>query len=210
MSEIPPDMSIEDLSQRVGVATRTIRYYIAEGLLPGPGSRGKSAAYGEEHLMRLRLIRRLVERRVPLAEQRALLDRLSAEETRELLAEEEAHGQAMERAALAESPRAYVAGLLARARSARAPATPSAPPGTRPKVVSPTPWLAAPSGATGAAGMGTASMRAASADVAPDLAEPPGAEGDVWRRWELAPGVELHVRVDARTALSGATRAAAA
>ena len=55
--------------------------------------------------MRLRLIRRLVERHVPLAEQRALLDRLSLAEMRELLAEEDAGAQALERAAQAESPR---------------------------------------------------------------------------------------------------------
>src|SRR5436853_4256848 len=81
-------MSIEDLAARAGVRVRTVRFYIAEGLLPGPGARGRAAAYGEEHLLRLRLIRRLAERHVPLAEMRARFAHLPLEDVRALLAEE--------------------------------------------------------------------------------------------------------------------------
>ena len=54
-------MGIEELADLVGVPVRTVRYYIAEGLLPGPGTRGKGTVYGEEHLLRLRLIRLLAD-----------------------------------------------------------------------------------------------------------------------------------------------------
>jgi len=39
------------------VSERTVRYYVEEGLLPPPASRGRGANFGEEHLTRLRLIR---------------------------------------------------------------------------------------------------------------------------------------------------------
>src|SRR5436190_19922923 len=78
-------IGIEELAERAGVRVRTVRFYIAEGLLPGPGARGRAAAYGEEHLLRLRLIRRLAERHVPLAELRGLLSSLPLDQVRALM-----------------------------------------------------------------------------------------------------------------------------
>ena len=49
-------LSIDELARSSELPVRTIRYYVAEGLLPGPGGRGKAATYGEDHLLRLRLI----------------------------------------------------------------------------------------------------------------------------------------------------------
>ena len=60
----------------------TVRYYVGSGLLPGPQSRGRTAAYTEEHLVRLRLIRRLADQRVPLREIRSTLPSLSLEDAR--------------------------------------------------------------------------------------------------------------------------------
>ena len=60
-------LTIDELSEQTPTPLRTVRYYIAENLLPGSGSRGKCARYTEAHLLRLRLIRRLTERRAPLA-----------------------------------------------------------------------------------------------------------------------------------------------
>lgn len=96
---------------------RTVRYYISQGLLPGPGARGKSVSYGGDHLARLRLIRRLAEQHVPLAEQRERLAQLSADDLHALLREEDHEYRALEQARAAESPRDYVSRLLARARS---------------------------------------------------------------------------------------------
>jgi DNA-binding transcriptional MerR regulator len=46
-----------DLAERAGVSERTVRYYVAEGLLPAPAGRGRGANFGPGHLTRLRLIR---------------------------------------------------------------------------------------------------------------------------------------------------------
>jgi DNA-binding transcriptional MerR regulator len=167
-------LTIEELAERAELSVRTIRFYIAEGLLPGPGARGKAASYSGEHLLRLRLIRRLAEQRVPLAEMRAMLSRLSPEEEQALLAEEDARAMQREQAARAPSPKEYLATLLQQARAARQPAASSS---------SPPPAPAAPS--------------AASARLYPRPVNAlPSQPADVWQRWELAPGVELHVKVD--------------
>jgi DNA-binding transcriptional MerR regulator len=134
-------LSIDELSSRADVPVRTIRYYISEGLLPGPGTRGKGASYGEEHLLRLRLIRLLAEQRVPLAELRTRLAGVSAEQVRELLAQEAHRERELRRLAETQSPQDYVASLLARARAARTPAShaaPSAPDLPQPDVLSST------------------------------------------------------------------------
>jgi DNA-binding transcriptional MerR regulator len=163
-----PGLTIEELARRGGVSPRTVRFYIAQGLLPGPGSRGKAATYGEEQLIRLRLIRRLTDRGVPLARLRASLSGLALEEARALLDDEDRGASELERAAESPSPRAYIASLLEQARTARGVAA-------QPPAPSPAPPAAR-------------SQPAAAAAPAP---------ADTWRRWELAPGVELHVRADA-------------
>jgi DNA-binding transcriptional MerR regulator len=192
MSE-PGDLrlSIRDLSARTGVSIRTIRYYLAAGLLPSPGARGKSASYGEEHLLRLRLVRRLVDQRVPLTEIRDRLEALSVEELRVLLAEEETHQARLAKADRAGTPREYVATLLERARttSPREPAEMS---------------YREPTGMMSAASVRRRALRAASRsrdvlefhhNAAPMPAAPwPEPQPDEDRlRWRLAPGIELTV-----------------
>jgi DNA-binding transcriptional MerR regulator len=154
--------SIDELAARAGVPVRTIRYYISEGLLPGPGARGKSAVYSEDHLRRLQLIRRLVEQRVPLAEIRARLALLSADDVRQVLAEEKMAAADTERITETGSAREYIAALLQRAQLLRrsAPVEQALP---------------RPRGAQ----------------------EPAVSPAQLWRRIELAPGVELHIRADA-------------
>jgi DNA-binding transcriptional MerR regulator len=60
-------LDINSLSRAADVPVRTIRYYLAEGLLPSPNGRGPAATYSREHLDRLRLIRRLQDAHQPLA-----------------------------------------------------------------------------------------------------------------------------------------------
>ena len=57
---------IKALAELGGVTRRTVRYYVQRGLLPAPAFRGKDTAYGPEHLVRLRAIRRLQEAFFPL------------------------------------------------------------------------------------------------------------------------------------------------
>ncbi|GAA0979503.1 MULTISPECIES: MerR family transcriptional regulator [Streptomyces violaceusniger group] len=68
-------MRLAELSERSGVPTATIKYYLRERLLP-PGERitATQAEYGEEHLRRLRLVRSLIQvGRMPVATAREAL-----------------------------------------------------------------------------------------------------------------------------------------
>lgn len=70
---IEKEYSLPDLADVAGVTSRTVRYYIAQGLLPAPEGSGRAARYGEAHLARLRLIARLQRQHLPLAEIRVRL-----------------------------------------------------------------------------------------------------------------------------------------
>lgn len=66
--------SLQQLADEIGVKPRTVRSWIQQDLLPGPGARGRGAAYGEEHRLRLRLIRRMRDDAgIPLGTIRRLL-----------------------------------------------------------------------------------------------------------------------------------------
>lgn len=67
---------ISELAALSGVSTRTIRYYIQEGLLPQPEIRGKYAVFTDEYMHRLNLIKRLKDAYLPLNRIRAVLDAL--------------------------------------------------------------------------------------------------------------------------------------
>lgn len=64
------------MSRETGINARTIRYYLAEGLLPPPAGRGPAATYGVGHRDRLRLIRCLQDAHLPLAAIRTQLEAL--------------------------------------------------------------------------------------------------------------------------------------
>lgn len=53
--------SLRELAELTGVEPRTIRWYIAEGLLKGPESRGPKAYYTEQHRRRIETVRQLKE-----------------------------------------------------------------------------------------------------------------------------------------------------
>lgn len=57
---------LEEVAKAAGVSARTVRYYIQRGLLPPPRFRGPDTAYGDEHVIRLRAIRRLQDAYWPL------------------------------------------------------------------------------------------------------------------------------------------------
>lgn len=158
-------LTLDQLAARVGVSARTVRFYIGEGLLPGPSARGKGATYGAEHLLRLRLVRRLVEQHVPLAEIRARVGALSPVEVRALLAAEEQQAARLRRAAEQPSPKEYLSTLLTQARRAR-----------QTKEDAPSPIRG---------------------DHQPPAGRPPAAApAEQWQRWQVVPGIELHVRAD--------------
>src|SRR5690348_3078237 len=72
--------SLTDLARLADVTPRTVRYYVAQGLLPSPDAAGPATRYGEGHLARLRLIRRLQRDHLPLAEIRARLAAMTDED----------------------------------------------------------------------------------------------------------------------------------
>jgi DNA-binding transcriptional MerR regulator len=180
-------LSLDALAERVGVPVRTIRFYISQGLLPGPGSRGKSATYGEAHVIRLRLIRRLADQHVPLTKIAALVEGLTLDDAQALLAREEQRASELQAAEDAGSPKDYVAALLRQAQEAKAgsvlPRNAGAGDFSRPERL-----------ARATFDVQLPDSESASSTPTPT---PTPTSTDVWRRWTLVPGIELHVRGDA-------------
>lgn len=121
-----PIYDLAELTDRAGVTQRTVRYYIQQGLLRAPGVTGPGAKYGEGHLNRLRLIRRMQREHLPLAEIRRRLETLSEPEVRELLAQRLAVSQG--RSASSSAAADYARGLLDAAVMPLAASMASAPP----------------------------------------------------------------------------------
>jgi DNA-binding transcriptional MerR regulator len=69
-----PEYTLHELATIAGVTPRTVRYYISVGLLPPPGQVGPNTRYGDDYLQRVRLIRRLQEQHLPLAEIRSRIE----------------------------------------------------------------------------------------------------------------------------------------
>lgn len=124
-------MKLEELAKAVGVAPRTVRYYVQRGLLPAPQFRGRDTEYGDEHEVRLRAIRKLQDLYLPLDAIQIELERHSLEELRQIAA------------------------------GKRAPKTKVGAPPSPPR---------------------------------PPAGTPPGG---TWTRWQLAPGLELHLSANA-------------
>ncbi len=59
---------MQELAAASGVPARTIRFYIARGLLPPPASVGRGAAYTSQHLERLEQIKKWRAEGLMLAE----------------------------------------------------------------------------------------------------------------------------------------------
>ena len=69
-----PEFTISDLAREAGMTVRTLRDYNERGLLPPPQMRGRTGFYGGEHLNRVRIISRLLERGITLNGVRGLLE----------------------------------------------------------------------------------------------------------------------------------------
>jgi DNA-binding transcriptional MerR regulator len=67
------DYSIGELADEAGVSTRTIRYYVSEGLLPPPVGAGPHSRYTDAHRQQLEIIGRLKAQYLPLKEIRRRL-----------------------------------------------------------------------------------------------------------------------------------------
>lgn len=164
--------SLTELADLARVTPRTVRYYLAQGLLPAIGQSGPGSKYDPGHLARLRLIRRLQAEHLPLAEIRQRLDSLDDDDIRDLAGLEPP-------APPADSALDYLRSVLG--GPAPAPAAPQ--PAGRPTPTS--------------APMGVAERAAdpyGSTTVVPSTATAGQIERSQWERIVLAPDVELHIR----------------
>ncbi len=75
--------TISELAALTGLSVRTIRYYVAEGLIPSSGMEGPGTRYRAATLARLRLIAKLKDAHQPLAEIRKRLRAMSDQEVQE-------------------------------------------------------------------------------------------------------------------------------
>ncbi len=72
---VPEELSLDELADRSGVSTRTIRYYQSEGILPSPRKVGRDARYAVAHLERLEQISELQSRGLKIEAIKQLLGR---------------------------------------------------------------------------------------------------------------------------------------
>lgn len=54
-----PLLTLEELTTRVGISVRNVRFYTTKGLLPPPIRRGRSGYYTSDHIARLELVQEL-------------------------------------------------------------------------------------------------------------------------------------------------------
>ncbi len=212
--------SIVDLARLTGVNVRTIRYYLAQGLLPASGESGPGAHYGDGHLDRLRLTRRLQQQHLPLAEIRRRLAELTDADVANVIAttlepEQVPTTSALDyvRAVLGKQvnvlPSHAIAAPALAAAPAAAPALAAAP---APMQMPSRPLRRARSASIGMVSESTETHAApaaarpladaanfiTSAPTEMEPAEPaselPAPERSQWERLVLTPDIELHIR----------------
>lgn len=76
----PVRYTLHDLERETSVNARTIRYYIAEGLLQPAYGRGPSATYDPDHLLRLRLIQQYKDDRLSLSDIKERMSHLTPDD----------------------------------------------------------------------------------------------------------------------------------
>jgi DNA-binding transcriptional MerR regulator len=175
-------LTLTDLARQADVTPRTVRYYIGQGLLPGPVGQGPAAHYGGSHLDRLRLIKRLQLQHLPLAEIRARLEELEDDEIAALATEVEPDRPRDSTSQAGQSALAYIRSVLA--GSPLAGGTPPA------MTTSTTRRTTASRAREPTAEYGTPPWL----QPQPPKPRPPGSDRSTWERISLAPDIELHVR----------------
>ena len=68
------ELTIDELARTAGTSVRNVRVYQDRGLLPPPERRGRLGVYGPDHLRRLKLVLRMLDRGYPLAAIRELIE----------------------------------------------------------------------------------------------------------------------------------------
>lgn len=190
-------LSLTELTEAAGVSARTVRYYVAEGLLAPPVAAGAKSFYARGHLDRLRLIAQFKASYLPLKEIRRRIAALDdagvrAQLAARPLAARESGGEARDSAA------AYVDRLLK--PSARTPAaSPSmaAPsPGSTPMSADSFHYRASMAPYATAGGASSELIPPTMEDFEPSVAPIINDQG-AWRRVSLGDDAELLIREEA-------------
>lgn len=79
------ELTIDELAGRTGMTVRNVRAYQSRGLIPPPQLRGRTGYYGEEHVVRLELIRDLQAEGFNLESIKRILERAPGESIGEVL-----------------------------------------------------------------------------------------------------------------------------
>jgi DNA-binding transcriptional MerR regulator len=89
-SEVPEGaeelISLDELTRRVGVSVRNVRFYTTRGLVPPPIRRGRSGYYSADHVARLELVRELQAHGFTLSAIEKYVARIPADATPETIA----------------------------------------------------------------------------------------------------------------------------
>lgn len=123
--------SLDELAREADVTQRTIRYYIAEGLLPPPDSAGRHARYSQDHLNRLHLIGQLKAAYLPLKEIRSRIAAMTPEDIRQAAFPIRARRASAARQAPTSSAEEYLSGVLRESGAQYSVAEPSPMPAPR-------------------------------------------------------------------------------
>jgi DNA-binding transcriptional MerR regulator len=180
--------SVGELAALADVTPRTVRYYVAQGLLPAPASAGPASRYGKGHADRLRLIRRLQRRHLPLVEIRHRLVDMTEADVAAALREPEGVGSD----GRGSSALDYVRALL----EERATYRPEPPPGfvARASAEPAAPRPGGPPALMSADRAMAGRARRAPVPPPPIRGTSAAAQRSQWERIGLGPDVELHVR----------------
>lgn len=86
-SEVVTDeMTLDELTMRVGMSVRNVRFYTTKGLVPPPIRRGRSGYYSADHVARLELVRELQAHGFTLSAIEGYMARIPTDATPETIA----------------------------------------------------------------------------------------------------------------------------
>jgi Ca-activated chloride channel family protein len=117
MTNDSEDLDLAELASAAGVTPRTVRYYVQQGLLPSPGTRGPGTKYDRALLEKLQLIRLLQREHWPLSKIRDHFESLDEEGVRRALG----RPPELPLPNISEPALEYVRGVLGRDRRGGAP-----------------------------------------------------------------------------------------
>jgi DNA-binding transcriptional MerR regulator len=83
---VAEEMTLDELTKRVGMSVRNVRFYTTKGLVPGPVRRGRSGYYSADHVARLELVRELQAHGFTLSAIEGYMRRIPADATPETIA----------------------------------------------------------------------------------------------------------------------------